>query len=249
MKLSAKYWGSGLIVVGVIVALLGSTMAFARNANPGVFPIQPKPYGQTYGQWSARWWQYGFSVPGSTSGKDVFDGCPAEPSGQMWFLVGTIGGPGQTIRSCTVPTGRAIMFPVFNAEWSKVEADNTPGTCPVQASPSGNSDAALQACATAQANHALDSDATLEAKVDGKTLQNLANYRAVSPPFDFTSAPLNPLGVCQPQGCNSHAVADGFWIILTPLSPGAHTIQFTANIPFFQFKADILYNLIVQPGH
>jgi hypothetical protein len=249
MKLSTKNWRSGLVMVGVVVALLGSTTAFARNANPGVFPIQSRPYGQTYGQWSARWWQYGFSVPGSTSVKDVFDGCPAEPSSQMWFLVGTIGGPGQTIRSCTVPTGRAIMFPVLNVEWSAFEADTTPGSCLVPASPSGDSDPALQACATAQANHALDSDATLTATVDNVPLQNLTNYRAVSQPFDFTSAPLNPLGVCQPQGCNSRAVADGFWIILTPLSPGTHTIQFTANIPFFGFTADILYNLTIQPGH
>ncbi len=218
--------------------------AFAGNPNPGVLPIQSRPYGRTYGQWSARWWQYALSVPGGMAGQDVFDNCPAEPSRQMWFLVGMTGISAQ--RSCTVPVGRAIMFPVFNVEWSRIEADTTTGTCPVSATPSGNSDPALQACATAQANHALDSNASLQAKVDGKTLQSLTNYRAVSPPFDFTSAPGNPLGVCQPDGCNSHAVADGFWIILTPLRPGPHTIHFKADIPFFLFKTDMTYTLTVQ---
>src|SRR5260370_28201244 len=124
----------------------------------------------------------------------------------MWFLVGMTGSSAQ--RSCTVPVGRAIMFPVFNVEWSRIEADTTTGTCPVSATPSGNSDPALQTCATAQANHALASNASLQAKADRNTLQSLTNYRAVSPPFDFTSAPGNALAACQPDGCHSQPVSN-----------------------------------------
>jgi hypothetical protein len=249
MKLRTKYWRSGLVVAGVVVALLGSTMAFARNANPDVFPIKSRPYGQTYGQWSARWWQYAFQQT------DLNICAPDKPGSRVTFLAGTTGG--SATRSCTVSVGKAIMFPVFNAEWSVVEAQaqqqTTPGqSCLLPGQPNGTSDAALQACATAQANHALDSDATLKADVDRVTLQRLTNYRAVSPPFNFTSVPGNPLGVCQPAGCDSHAVADGFWIILTPLRPGPHTIHFAATVPFpelnFTFNTDTTYHLTVQPG-
>lgn len=245
MKLNAKYWCSGLMVVGVIVVLLGSTVAFAGNPNPGVFPIQSRPYGQTYGQWSARWWQFAFQ-------QTTLDICATDkPGSKVTFLAGT--SPGPVTNSCTVPTGNAIMFPVFNVEWSRIEADTTPGTCLVPATPSGNSDAALQACATAQANNALASNASLEADVDGVTLQNLTNYRAVSPPppFTFTAVSGNPFGL--PPG-SSQSVADGFWIMLTPLSPGKHTIHFAATVPFpnvnppstpFTFTLDTTYNLTV----
>jgi hypothetical protein len=241
MKLGTKYWRSSLVVIGIVVALLGSTMAFAHNANPGVFPINSRPYGQTYGQWSARWWQYAFSLT-------TFDACPAEPSGQVRFLAGTTDGS-IADRKCTVPVGKAILFPIINAEWSVVEAQANGDACFVPASPSGTSDKALRACATAQINHVTK----LEASVDGVPLQDLTNYRAVSPPFNFTSVPGNPFGVCQPAGCSSHAVADGYWIMLTPLSPGAHTVQFRGEAFFpelnnFTFVTGATYHLTVQAG-
>src|SRR5258708_13784621 len=250
MKLNAKYWCSGLMVVGVIVVLLGSTMAFADDINPGVFPINSSPYGQTYGQWSARWWQYAFQ-------QTTLDICATDkPGSKVTFLAGT--SPGPVTNSCTVPTGNAIMFPLFNVEWSAVEAvaqgNQTPGqTCLVPTQPNGTSYAALLACATAQANNALPPNASLEAVVDGVTLQNLTNYRAVSPPppFTFTAVSGNPFGL--PPG-SSQSVADGFWIMLTPMSPGKHTIHFAATVPFpnvnppatpFTFTLGTTYNLTV----
>src|SRR5258708_10371811 len=149
MILNAKYWCSGLMVIGVIVVLLRSKVAFAGNPNPGVFPIQSRPYGQTYGQWSARWWQFAFQ-------QTTLDICATDkPGSKVTFLAGT--SPGPVTNSCTVPTGNAIMFPVFNVEWSRIEAETTPVACLVPSTPSGNSDAALQACATAKAINALPS--------------------------------------------------------------------------------------------
>src|SRR5260370_38715937 len=123
MKLNAKYWCSGLMVVGVIVVLLGSTVAFAGNPNPGVFPIQSRPHGQTYGQWSARWWQFAFQ-------QTTLNICtPDKPGSRGTFLAETA--KGSETRSCTVPVGMAILFPVFNVEWSVSEAQEqhkmTPG--------------------------------------------------------------------------------------------------------------------------
>src|SRR6266566_7663089 len=195
MKLSAKHWGSGLMVVGVIVALLGSTMAFARNANPGVFPINSSPYGQTYGQWSAQWWQYAFSVT-------TFDNCTEEPSGPVWFLAGTTDGSIAN-RSCSVPAGKAILFPIFNVEQSVVEAgvanQQTQGktTCTIGTTPipdingnliTGTDYNALHRCAQAIAEHATSPNA-LVAEVDGTQLTQLTKYRAATPPplFNFTA--------------------------------------------------------------
>jgi hypothetical protein len=167
--------------------------------------------------------------------------------------------PGAT-RSCTVPSGRAIMFPVFNVEWSIAEATssgsgNLPGSsCPLRDLGGnlimGTNYSALLACATAFAQHATDPGAILGAAVDGVPLQGLTSYRAVSPspPFDLTVVPGNPYSI--PPGL-THAVADGFWIILTPLSRGPHTIRFTATVPFrelgFIFFVDQTYHISVGP--
>src|SRR6476620_9029431 len=110
MKLGMRYWRSSPVVVGIFVALIGATVAFAGNPNPGVLPPNSHPHGLTYGEWSARWWQYAVAVPG----QDVFNHCPAEPSGHVWFLEGTTEVPPPP-RSCTVPSGTMILFPIINA--------------------------------------------------------------------------------------------------------------------------------------
>jgi hypothetical protein len=238
---------SAVLVAGLLVVLgmFGTSVAWADNANPQVAPIGSRPYGQTYGQWSARWWQFAVQQPS-------LDFCaPAKPQSPVMFLAGTGGIPPVTT-SCTIPTGQSIMFPLFNVEWSVAEAQAqlqlTPGqSCFVPAPLNGTDDAALQACATAGADHVSLPGAVLAAEVDSRTLSNLTSYRAVSPPFDFTAANGNPFAI--PPG-PTHAVADGFWIILTPLSAGTHTIHFTATVPFpdlgFTFALDQTYRLTVQ---
>jgi hypothetical protein len=248
MNRSLKHSISALLPITVGLALSGlvSTVAFANNMSPRVFPINSRPYGQTYGQWSARWWQY--AVQQTTLNLCAKD----NPNSRITFLAGTPGLP-PVPSSCVVPAGQAIMFPVFNVEWSVAEAQAqegmTPGqSCVLPGQPDGTTDAALQACATAQADHATFPDATLAAYIDGATLQGVTSYRAVSPPFDFTAANGNLFVI--PPG-STHAVADGFWIILTPLSRGSHTIRFTATVPFpelgFTFLLDQTYHVSVGP--
>jgi hypothetical protein len=237
--------GPAVMLVGLLFLLgvFGPTVAWADSSNPRVAPIGSSPYGQRYGQWSARWWQ--FAVQQTSLGFCA----PAGPQSPVIFLAGTPGPPVTT--SCAIPAGQSIMFPLFNVEWSVAEAQAqqlaTPGqSCFVPGAPNGTSDAALQACARAGADHATFPGAVLAANVDGKTLHNLTSYRAVSPPFDLTAVDQNPFGI--PAG-PTHAVADGFWIILTPLSAGTHTIHFSATVPFpelgFTFVLDQTSRLTV----
>ena len=258
MKVSVKYWRSSLAVVMVVMALIVSTPAvFADNINPGVLAINGQVGGLTYGQWSARWWQYALSVT-------TFANCRAEPSGQMWFLAGTTNGRSIAVRNCTVPSGKNIMFPLFNVEWSVVEAEaqemKTGTSCPlpdINGDPiKGEDYAALSACAIAMAQHGTDSNAELEAEVDGVSLNSLTHYRALSPAplFTFTTVKGNPFGLCptiSPCPLRSRAVADGFWIILkSPLPAGKHEIGFEAQVPFFNFfTSGAHYCLIVLPSN
>jgi hypothetical protein len=233
MNIWTKCWRSSIAVAMVAMALLVTTpKAFADNINRGVHPIHARFQGLTYGQWSAIWWQQAFLATPS-------DDCPLQSRGQMFFLDGF----GPPARSCTIPTGKHIMFPIFNAEWSVFEAEGALTasggitSCFVFGVPirdingnliTGTDDSSLRACAVSQARHALGPGTTLEAVVDGRTLVNLAHYEAESPPFDFNVVAGNLGGVPEP----SHAVADGFWIILNPLSAGVHTVHFLGTAIF-----------------
>ena len=80
-----------LLVVGT---LMPSIMKFSYAANIGVFPADSKPYGLTYGEWTARFWQLVHSIPkpdspgADTTGKN----CALKQTGPVWFLPGTFGG-------------------------------------------------------------------------------------------------------------------------------------------------------------
>src|SRR5437899_4468391 len=47
-----------------IVALAANDVG---NPNPGIHPINSKPYGLSYSEWSARWWQWVLQIPAATN--------------------------------------------------------------------------------------------------------------------------------------------------------------------------------------
>jgi len=89
-------------------------------------------------------------------------------------------------------------------------------------------------------------------ELDGVPVKDLRNYRAASPLFNFGPLPDNNVlqyfGIDAPQGAISASVADGFYLMLTPLRPGPHTIRFggTFGGPI-NFTLDITYHLTVTP--
>lgn len=154
--------------------------------------------------------------------------CSAGQKGPVWFLAGTTRGP--ATRSCTVPAGKYIMFPIFNTEQSVVEAKaafqqtNKETTCTVGTTPirdingktiKGLGYGPLHRCAQGIAQHALPQQGgSLEADVDGNTLKNPEHYRAATPPplFSFTTVEGNPFGLCPALGpcpLSSKSAADG----------------------------------------
>ena len=211
-----------------LLLAFGATAGHADNANPGVLPVGSTAFGQTYGQWSATWWNWAASQPSATSAVTDTTGanCAVAQSGPVWFLAGTTGG--FATRRCTIPVDTAILFPIINGECSKAEGN-------------GTTKAELAACATDLMNHVTEKDA----RVDGTPLVNLDNYRVQSPLFTLTAAQDNAFGI--PAG-KTKSVAEGFWILLAPLSAGQHTIQFHGEAVFgtFTFEEGVTYNLTVR---
>src|SRR5947207_1255244 len=116
-----KSWRLTAILIAMFMFVTTGASALGLNKNPGVFPLNAHIHGLTYNQWSARWWQWVLSLHN-------FDDCTVNQSGKLWFLAGTTGGPSVT-RQCSIPAGNAIMFPIINAEWSKLEAKANQNKC------------------------------------------------------------------------------------------------------------------------
>jgi hypothetical protein len=93
------------------------------NVSPNtiVFPVDSKPYGKSYAEWSAIWWQWLLSIPNDTSpaGDSTGKSCATNQQGPIWFLAGTFGGAAE--RTCTIPSGKTIMFSSINSECSYAE--------------------------------------------------------------------------------------------------------------------------------
>jgi hypothetical protein len=152
-----------------------------------------------------------------------------------------------------VPEGTALFVGIMEA-W----ADNA--NCPAD----NFTTAQLRSLAAS----AQDSAFAMSCTIDGLTtvdLNSLPNaYRVQSPVFNYTvpgvhnylydlfgaTCYLNPNGT--PFGITG-AVADGVYLMVAPLVPGAHTIHFSGSyptgfiLPPFFYVQDITYNLTVVP--
>jgi hypothetical protein len=223
-----------------MLALLAAVLALMVSAVPALAEVnkivQPdKMYaGKTYGEWSANWWQYAVGVT------DPNADCTVNQSGPVWFLAGAQSPDGQPVPlSCNVPPGKAILVPVINAEWSTNE-----GGC-------GNTYQSLLACAAAIMNQVTQRSFSIDGvPVDlGPDPQYQSRFRVQSPPPPFTIHAIDGNSLFIPPGTGT-SVADGFYVLLKPLTPGSHRLLFggtviLAGIGTFVFNAD--YSLTVRP--
>jgi hypothetical protein len=222
----------------------------AKNGNPGILPPNSKAFGKSYGEWSAEFWKWLYSMP--TDQHPLFEtaDCSQNQAGKVWFLGGTfivVAEPdtgvvvGTADRDCEVPTGTALFFPLVNLECNVFAGD-------------GTNEKELRACAKKYGDLINVDD--LSAEVDGVKINNLQAYRVGSPLFEWGPLPENNVlttpDVPVPAGTTSPAVGDGYYLLLAPLSSGKHTIDFKGRIviPEFNldFRLDIHYDITVEPG-
>ena len=228
------------VFVIVLLSLTSTPSQFAwaqgptsNTSNFVIFPPDSQPYGLTYGEWTAKWWQWAHSI--STENNPQLDETGEDcaqaqnQTGAVWFLAGT--GGGSVERTCTIPAGKSILIPIINAAYV--------GTA-------GETEEVMRT----GAKEWIDSVTTLEASIDGIPLQNLSNYRIQSPFFNETLPNDNILG--EPEGTYL-AVSDGYWLFLEPLPPGQHEIRLhgaiidpTAISPTPSFETAVTYHLMVS---
>ena len=217
----ARYWHRVVAIAVAAVALIGAAMIPLAQADPTVFPRDAVPYGNTYGEWSARWWQWLLAIPTplnpnlDTTGQH----CQEGQAGPVWFLAGAFS-PGIGLRSCTVPAGKAILLPLTNTLFGSGAFDCKPTV------PKTSCD--INAIRRAAAND-IDSRTFPTVQIDGTSVDNVIDFRVQSPVITLTYPKDNVIALLfgRPsvhEGTYTPNVSDGYFLIIAPLSHGAHTI-------------------------
>ncbi len=249
-----SYWG--VIVLGLVVLVLAGLAVMpvasvtAQSDGPKVIKSNSVAYGRTYSEWSAAWWQWAFSIP--VASHPLFDNgdCSIGQSGPVWFLGGKFCQNGQScpstvVRSCSVPAGKAIYFPVVNIEDSAPEEPNW--GCGNNMPPLASGTIAEMRQCTAPY---IDGTYNLSVVVDGQPLHAVKeNFRVQSVQFDVTMPDDNFLTAIGEGpfsgGYYSPVIDDGVYVLLSPLAPGAHTLHFQGTWPWGS-TLDITYKLSVK---
>src|SRR2546422_2416262 len=186
-----------------------------------IIPPDARPFGRTYGQWTAKWWQWAISLP-AVPGHPFFDDASFDittgQSGRVWFLAAPFG---TVERTATIPKGTTLLLAVLNVEASSLEAPPFFGA----------TEAEQLAAARAFADHIVSPFCS----VDGKRVKPIGDFRVSSPQFTFTAPDPNILGV---PGGTGTAVSDGYWGMIAPMPKGDHTIPFGGAFQFSVAEGD-----------
>ncbi len=156
------------VLMGLVVAGHETAPGFAQEATPAaagvVLPPDAEVEGLDLAAWSARSWQWFFSLPQEVN--PFFDAtgetCGYGQSGPVFFLAGAEGG---VERSCIIPQGVYVYVPLIGSECSTVEPPPF----------FGRDETELRRCAgeaVDQAESALDMSA-MAVTVDGETVGDL----------------------------------------------------------------------------
>lgn len=239
------------------------SVASAQTKGPFVSPTggaaNPKVYGKTYGEWSAAWWQWVGSLPSDMNpiADTTGDLCDVGQAGPVWFLAGTSGGLAE--RTCTIPAGKAIFYPLINQIWVD---------CPPPALDTQLSDAEIgwfMATFTVAGDYACELTSTLDTFYSPVlvgddlptpiSLLRVPAVRTQSPAFRIN------LGTdsifrsgCGPdvdlEGDYGRFFSEGHWVMLPPLQVGEHvlTLHGASCDPNTPFENGVTYHLTVVPG-
>lgn len=173
--------------------------------------------------WSRLWWQWAGSFDASDSpvGDRTGSNCGLKQKGPVWFLAGTYG-TARTKRSCTVPRGKYIFFPLINYVVMP-QREACPSCCGSYAE-------------TAKA--ITDHPSYLVLEVDGHRVEHLASYRqATAQCFDMGSLASPPYRVFP-------SAANGYYVMLRPLARGKHVLNFGGVLP--DISQAVTYTLLVK---
>ncbi len=202
------------------IVLLLATSACAEE--PLLLNVDQDVAGASQAQWSRTWWQWAASFDREVSpvADTTGERCAAGQQGAVWFLAGTYAAE-RTRRTCQVPAGKYLFFPLINYVVS------------ANAGYSVNCSEVMEAAFDDVAGVS-----QLVLRVDGHGSTGLETHRVSTRGCFDLGARKSPPGRIFP------AAGDGYYVMLRPLSPGRHTIDFGGTLP--RFAQAVSYTIDVR---
>jgi len=203
------------------VPLLLMTVSASAEESYLVPPDEPVA-GLSQEGWSRVWWQWAatFERYESPIADATGELCTNNQSGDVWFLAGTYGSA-RTIRTCTVPRGKHLFFPIIN----------------YVVMPRGTRSLSC-AAAIGTAARVTDDLSRILLEVDGEPYEGLVAHRqATRECFDLGALSVPPIHLYP-------AAANGYYVMVRPLPPGEHVINFGGVLP--SMIQLVTYTLIVE---
>jgi hypothetical protein len=213
------------------------TSSFAQvTGSVDIFPIDSDPFGISYEEHVKKYWKSLSPTPTDqnpmTTGKCTFEQETSNSS--VFYLAGNAGGPSSV--ACKIRAGLGIFIPIITVLASQAETRG----------------------ATIDDLHIIakrdqDGVTSLSLKINDKEFkeEDLRKYRTHTKEFEVIFPPEDALFDAAPGP--SLAVADGYYVVTKPLSPGKYTIIIVSNLacldpdcPQKSFYAKIIYDLIVE---
>ena len=250
------------LLLVIVLIMFAAQSVLAKNANPGIAPVNSNPGGMSYAEWSAEWVKWVLGIPFEQNplfGNDVLvqqENCP------FVFLAA----PDDSTSSLTVKPNTRFYIPVLNyitaTLWFGVfENDLEYGAAVAEMrglNPDDLTDGELiQLAADNWASESTAEDISLNVEIDGVPVENPTQYYSVSEPFVVEDDALG-LGLDEPGVLTAIA---SYAIILSPMQPGEHTIFVDSyidpsNLPegfdpatyYDEFVFEATYHVTVEPG-
>lgn len=202
--------------------------------DPGYIPLfseTEKPYGRSYGAWTAKWWRWILSIPKSknplldqTGENWMVD----QPFSDVWFLAGNYRDFERKYphRKIEMPAGRGILLPILNCEANPLEY------------PKLHSYEDL-------INHVNHDVSTITRKTVSVNGISVNPSRVQSDPqiFRVTLTSNNVFPIV--NSGTTYASADGYWIFLKPLPIGRYNISFEGSCEFGSLHSGADYELSI----
>jgi hypothetical protein len=212
-----------------------------------VFPPQAHPYGLSFQEWAARYWQRTLSLPidAASYAAPLSDG----QSGQVWVIAGPLNGPTTATVQFSIPEGKSMLISPITY-W----ADNA--NCPSFTDFTVDD---LRGQVAAGYSQVTETSCT----IDGVTIPGLSNpqdspYLFDSTVFSYTlpdhdTYPTVLFGAtCIPNGTTiDGAVAEGEFLMIKPLPVGQHIIHGTVVVgpaASPSLVVDVTYVITVTAG-
>ena len=188
-----------VLAVAALAATAADKPVPTINPDEIVHDRSQAEWSQAYLQWVAAFPHGGSPVSDATGAL-----CGARQDGDVWFLASS-DGTAPVERRCAIPSGKTLFVPIASV---LERSGNREPDC-----------AAMARVASTNLTHV----SAMSLSLDGQPVDDLAAYRQAS-------------GGCFALGARSvprqeakQAVSDGWFVLLAPLSAGAHTLVVQAR--------------------